>query len=60
LETRGQSFHAITVIEGQGTIVCGDERVTLNQFETVLVAAQTGTYQLHPIGSVRVLKASVE
>ncbi|CAG0935787.1 mannose-6-phosphate isomerase [Thermoflexales bacterium] len=60
LETHGQSFHAITVIEGQGTIVCGDERVTLNQFETVLVAAQSGGYQLHPIGSVRALRASVE
>ncbi len=60
LETRGQSFHAITVIEGQGAIVCGDERVTLNRFETVLVAAQAEAYQLHPIGSVRALKASVE
>ncbi len=60
LETRGQSFHAITVIEGQGTVACGDERITLHRFETVLVAAQAEAYRLHPIGSVRALKASVE
>ncbi|HSD84359.1 MAG TPA: type I phosphomannose isomerase catalytic subunit, partial [Anaerolineae bacterium] len=60
LDTHGQSFHAITIIEGQGTIACGAERVTLNRFETVLVAAQAGEYQLHPIGPVRALQASVE
>jgi mannose-6-phosphate isomerase len=62
LDTRSQSFHAITVIEGQGAIECGDERVTLNRFESVLVAAQAGEYQLHPIGpqGVRALKAGVE
>jgi len=60
LDTRGESFHAITVIAGQGAIECGDERIPLNQFETVLVAAKTGAYQLHPIGSMRTLKASVE
>ena len=59
LDTRRASFHAITVIDGQGTIACGDERVTLHRFETVLVAATAGAYHLHPIGSVRALKASV-
>lgn len=62
LDTRGQSFHAITLIEGQGAIECGGERVTLNQFETVLVAASARSYQLHPIGphGLRALKSSVE
>jgi mannose-6-phosphate isomerase len=62
LDTRGESFHAITVIIGQGTIECGDERITLNRFETVLVSAKAGAYQLHPFGpqGVRALKASVE
>lgn len=61
LNTRGASFHALTVIDGQGAIECGDERVMLQRFETVLVAAKAGAYQLHPIGpqGVRVLKASV-
>jgi mannose-6-phosphate isomerase len=58
LDTRGATFHAITVIDGQGAIECGAERLTLNRFETVLVAAQAGAYHLHPIGSVRALKAS--
>ncbi len=62
LDTRGQSFHAITLIAGQGAIECGDERVTLNQFETVLVAASARSYQLRPIGphGLRALKSSVE
>ena len=60
LDTYGESFHAITVVEGQGAIGCGEERITLNRFETVLVAAQAGAYQLHPSGQlgVRALKAS--
>jgi mannose-6-phosphate isomerase len=62
LDTRGASFHALTVIDGQGTIECGAERLTLHRFETVLVAAKAGAYHLHPIGpqGVRILKASVE
>jgi mannose-6-phosphate isomerase len=62
LDTRGASFHAVTVIEGQAAIECDDERITLDRFETVLVMAQAGAYQLHPIGpqGVRALKASAE
>lgn len=61
-DTRGESFHALTVIEGQGAIECGDERIILNRFETVLVAARAGAYHVRPIGpqGVRALKASVE
>jgi mannose-6-phosphate isomerase len=60
LETHGASFHAITVIEGQGAIECGTEHLTLSRFETGLVAASAGAYSLHPIGSqgMRALKAS--
>jgi mannose-6-phosphate isomerase len=60
LDTRGESFHALTVIDGQGLIECGAERIILNRFETVLVAAGAGAYHLRPIGSARVLKASAE
>jgi mannose-6-phosphate isomerase len=61
LDTRGESFHALTAIAGQGAIECGTERMTLNRFETVLVAAKAGAYQLQPISpeDVRVLRASV-
>jgi mannose-6-phosphate isomerase len=60
-DTQGASFHALTVIDGQGAIECGVERVTLNRFETVLVVAGAGTYHLHPLSArgVRALKASV-
>ncbi len=60
LDTRNESFHALTAIAGQGLIECGAERLTLNRFETVLVSAKAGAYQLHPIGAqgVRILKAS--
>ena len=62
LDTRGESFHALTVIEGQGAIECGAERIRLSRFETVLVAARAGAYHFRPIGvpGVRALKASVE
>ncbi len=62
LDTRGQSFHAITLLDGQGTIECGDERLTLRPLETVLVAASARSYQLRPSGphGLRALKSSVE
>ncbi len=60
LNTHRASFHALTVIDGQGTIECGDEHITLKRFDTVLVAAQAGTYTLSPIGALRTLKASVD
>ena len=61
LDTRGASFHALTVIDGQGAIECEGERIPLNRFETVLVMAKAGAYHLRPIGpqGVRALKASV-
>ena len=60
LNTRGASFHALTVIDGQGAIECGEERMVLQRFETALVAAKAGAYHLRPIGpqGVRALKAS--
>jgi mannose-6-phosphate isomerase len=62
LDTRGASFHALTVVDGQGAIECGAEHITLHRFETVLVAAKAGAYHLHPIGpqGVHALKAGVE
>ena len=62
LDTRGESFHALTVIEGQGEVIAGDEHATLRPFDTVLIAANTGAYQLRPVdsGGVRALVAGVE
>ena len=60
LDTGGATFHALTLIEGQAEIVGKDDQVTLRRFETVVIPADTGAYQLRPLGACRALKASVE
>jgi len=59
LDTCGESFHALTVIEGQVEVQCGDEQVTLKRFESVVVSADAGAYRLTPLVPSRVLCASV-
>ncbi len=60
LDTRAETFHAITMIEGRGLLQSGDERVELEKFQTVVVPADLGRYQFQPIdGNCRALKASV-
>jgi mannose-6-phosphate isomerase len=59
LDTQGESFHALTVIEGQSQIRAGDEIFILNKFETLLIPAICGAYQISPIEKSRLLKASV-
>ena len=60
LDTRAETFHAITMIEGRGLLKSGDEQVVLEKFQTVVVPADLGRYQFHPIdGNCRALKASV-
>lgn len=58
LDTGGESFHAITVIEGKALLQAGDERVELDKFQTAVVPAQVGIYQLHPLADCRALKSS--
>lgn len=59
LETLGASFHALTVIEGQTQVSVAGQTQQLERFETVLVPAAAGAYQLLPLGGCQVLKASV-
>jgi mannose-6-phosphate isomerase len=59
LDTRGESFHALTVIEGQSHVRAGGEAFILNKFETLLIPAVCGEYQVIPIKKSRLLKASV-
>ena len=59
LNTRGESFHALTVIEGQAKVVVDGQNHLLQRFETVLIPAACGVYELQPLGSCRVLKAGV-
>jgi mannose-6-phosphate isomerase len=58
LDTKGESFHAITVIEGKALLKAGNEQVELGQFETAVVPAQVGGYHFQPLTNCRALKSS--
>jgi mannose-6-phosphate isomerase len=59
LDTEGQSFHAITVIEGKAVLRAGDEQVELEKFQTAVVPAQIGRYQFQPLADCRALRSGV-
>jgi len=59
LETGGESFHGLTVIEGQVQVLAEGEAFVLNKFETLLIPACCGAYQIQPLKKSRILKASV-
>jgi mannose-6-phosphate isomerase len=59
-DTRGRSFHVITVTEGTAELACGEERVRLGRFETALVAGSAGAYQVRAVDErVSLLRATV-
>lgn len=58
VDTHGESFHALTVIEGSLQIYAGEEVTTLDQFESALLPAAVGIYQIRPLRPSKVLKAS--
>ena len=59
LDTKGESFHAITVIEGKALLKAGNEQVELEKFQTAVVPAGVGAYEFSPLGECRALKSSV-
>lgn len=59
LKTGGESFHGLTVIEGQVQVSAEGEAFVLNKFETLLIPACCGAYEVRPLEKSRVLKASV-
>lgn len=59
LDTKGESFQAITVIEGQAVLRSGEESISLDKFQTAVVPASTGRYQVDPVSSCRLLKSSL-
>jgi len=59
LDTGGESFHALTLIEGGAQVEGPGWRLELNRFETVVIPAACGSYQVQTHGSFRALKASV-
>jgi mannose-6-phosphate isomerase len=59
LDTKSESFHAITVIEGKALLKAGNEPVQLDKFQTAVVPADVGRYQFQPLTDCRALKSSV-
>ncbi len=59
-DTGGQSFHALTVLDGRVDISGVSWRQTLGRFQTLLVPAECGAYEVQPLEPMRALKAWVE
>ncbi len=59
LDTRGESFHAITVLEGAAHIATPGGEVTLNRFETAVIPAACGSYRVEPVTAFRALRTGV-
>lgn len=60
LKTTGESFHVVTVIEGEADVQLNEETIHLGLFETVLVPADAGEYTLtSSTGKVRALRSSL-
>lgn len=53
------SFQALTVITGQARVTVAGQSQLLERFETVLIPASAGAFQLQPVGDCQVLMASV-
>jgi mannose-6-phosphate isomerase len=58
LETAGETFHAVTVIDGKAVLQAGDERMELDTFQTAVIPAQVGSYRFQPLTDCRALKSS--
>ncbi len=61
LDPQGQTFHLLTVVEGQAELEGEDWTYPLGSlYQTVVVPAGSGPYQVRASGRTRLLKASVE
>lgn len=59
-DTRGETFHLLTLTEGSVELTCDDESVRLRKYETALVAGGAGVYHLRADATgARLLRASV-
>lgn len=59
LDTAGASFHALTVIEGQTTLSAAGTEEMLALWDTAVVPACIGSYELRSEGGFKALKASI-
>jgi len=58
LDTKRESFHAITLIEGEAVLRAGDESLQLDKFQTAVIPASVGNYKFQPLANCRALKSS--
>jgi mannose-6-phosphate isomerase len=59
LDTNGETFHAITVIEGRALLQTETVSVELDRFQTAVVPADVRRYEFRPLENCRALKSSV-
>jgi len=59
LDTQGETFHALTVIEGKAVLKTNDITVELDRFQSAVIPADAGHYQAVPLRDCRILKACV-
>jgi mannose-6-phosphate isomerase len=60
LDTGGETFNALTVIEGEMQVEGDGWREKLGLYESVVVPASVGAYTVRPLGKSQALKSSVE
>jgi len=59
-DTRRESFHALTIIDGQARVSGNGWEAPLARFETLLIPAESGEYAVGPVeGNLRALCSSV-
>ncbi len=59
LDTKGESFHALTAIAGSAILEGENWLQPLNKFQSVVIPAAVGRYSLHTNEKCQVLKSSV-
>jgi len=59
LDTQGETFHAITVIDGRAVLQTEAVSVELDRFQTAVVPADVRRYQFRPLENCRALKSSI-
>lgn len=60
LDTKQASFHALTIIQGSAIVSGSGWQFSCQKFDTLLIPACLGVYELQPITPVKALKSSVE
>jgi len=58
LDTDGESFHALTLVEGEAELEWADGRLRLHRFDTVIIPASCGSYRIESADFFRVLKST--